>query len=434
LSEIFNKLYNLLAKESEGKAMDLVQKAHFMRRATFGAKLTELYDATPPEQLLATWLNTPVNVSVPVIAPLLPAGQRGPQVAQFNRWLLQQMVEAENPLHERIVGFWRDHFIVSVRELNAAQYLTDYEERLRTHALGDFKELLWQVTISPAMLSYLNNGQNRVGNINENFSREVMELFTIGPGDNGENYTENDVQQGARALTGWRIISETEAGRYTSRFTPSRHDTGVKTFLGRTGNWKPEDIIDILANHPETGKFLARKLWNTFVYSNPEPEVIAPIAAAYEQSNRSIAAMVEAVFTSPEFYSEKAYRSRMSTPLEFIIGTMRHLELTANYDRVIQGLRAMGQPIYAPPTVKGWPDNWLSAPSLISRLNLSREMTRQYVNDNGFGYEPNHYSIQDLMQLLLDENNVNNLPINLDQLSDREQAAVILSSPPYQFV
>lgn len=411
--------------------MDLAQKAHFMRRASFGATLAELNDTTSSEERLTSWLNEPVKIEVPELVPILPPDMgRTQQVTDFNRWVLRQLVVAENPLHERMVNFWRDHFIVSIRQLSAPQYLTDYETRLRSYALGDFQELLWNITISPAMLSYLNNGQNRVNNINENFSREVMELFTLGQG----NYTEEDIQEGARALTGWRIITETAAGRYTSRFEQSRHDTGVKTFLGQQGKFKPEDIIQILANHPATAQFLARKLWTTFAYANPEQEVVDRLATVYQESNRNIAAVLNALFTSPEFYSERAYRSRMKSPIEFMTGTLRQLEIRANYDRVIQGLRSLGQMIYTAPTVKGWTDDWLTAPSLISRLNLSQQMTREYVDDSGFGYEPTRYSTADLLQLLLDGESNATLQDALKGLSRREIAALLLSSPAYQFV
>jgi uncharacterized protein (DUF1800 family) len=412
--------------------MDPWQKAHFMRRATFGATLAELNDAATPADLLSTWLGAAVNIEVPVLGPIAPANDplRGQQIAAFNRWLLQQMVTAANPLHERIVDFWRNYFTVSIRQVATGQYLTDYETRLRTYALGDFQELLWQVTISPAMLNYLNNGQSRVNNINENFSREVMELFSLGQG----NYTETDIQEGARALTGWQIFTDREAGTYTSRFVASRHDAKEKTFLGQTGKFKPQDVISILANqHPTIGRYLAYRLWSYFVYPNPEADIIDRIATVYAESNRNIAAVLNAIFMSPEFYSDRAYRCRMKSPIEFMTGTLRQLAIRANYDRVIQGLRSLGQMVYTAPTVRGWAENWLTAPSLISRLNLSQQMTKEYVDDSGFGYDPARYSTDDLFSLLLDgpDDTVMN---SLAGLSARDTAALLLSSPAYQFV
>jgi uncharacterized protein (DUF1800 family) len=410
--------------------MELWKIAHFMRRASFGATGSELEAPTLPETRLRNWLDTPVTVNVPAVGPIVAANMgRADQVSTFNRWLLQQMVTASNPLHERIVDFWRNHFVVSIKQLSAPQYLTDYETRLRTYALGDFRELLWQITISPAMLKYLNNNESRVNNINENFSREVMELFTLGEG----RYTETDIQEGARALTGWQIVTDAPAGIYTSRFVPSRHDTGVKTFLGKQGKFKPEDIVEILANHPVTGYFLAWKLWNTFVYPNPEDYVLERIAGVYKSSNRNIAEMVYAIFTDPAFYSDRAYRSRMKTPIEFMVGTLRQLNIRANYDRVGQGLRTMGQMVYTAPTVRGWTENWLTAPSLISRLNLSQRLTQEYVDDSGYGYEPSNYSTADLLALLLDGSD-DSVAANLKNLSARQIAALILSSPAYQFI
>jgi uncharacterized protein (DUF1800 family) len=411
--------------------MELWQTAHFMRRATFGATLAEINDTPSPEERLNIWLNESINVEVPALGPIVPANdpQRGQQVTSFNRWLLEQLVTASNPFHERIVNFWRNYFTVSIRQLATAQYVTDYETRLRTYAFGDFKDLLWQVTISPAMLNYLSNGQNRVNNINENFSREVMELFTIGR----DNYTETDIQEGARALTGWQIVTNAEAGVYTSRFVSSRHDATLKTFLGETKRFRPEDIIDILANHPATGRYLASRLWSTFVYPDPGDDVLDRIATVYTESNRNIAAVLNAIFTDPEFYSERAYRSRIKSPIEFMIGTLRQLEIRANYDRVIQGLRSLGQLIYTAPTVRGWTDNWLTAPSLISRLNLSQQMTQQYADDSGYGYEPDRYTNDDLFNLLLDGSD-DTVAANLRGLTARQIAALFLSSPAYQFI
>jgi len=190
------------------------------------------------------------------------------------------------------------------------------------------------------------------------------------------------VQEGARALTGWTVQTDNQAGTTTAQFVPSRHDNTNKTFLGRTGNFKTEDIVAILANHPQTGRNLAAKLWSTFVYPNPEREIIDRLSAIYRDSNRSIGKLVEAIFTSPEFYSDRAYLSQIRTPQEFMVASLRQLQVQANPQRVLGALRSMGQSLYNPSTVKGWATDpgWLTAPpfSLAStspdKLPFPREM------------------------------------------------------------
>ncbi len=409
----------------------LIQKAHFLRRASFGGTLSELNSSTSPTELLNKWLQTQSEVEVPSVGAANKDGKviRN-QALKFAEWLLNQSIYATNPLQERIVSFWRDHFVVSAKKVRFPQLLTDYETRLRTYALGDFRDLLFAVTTSPAMLVYLDNAQNRAGNINENYSREVMELFTIRRGQ----YSEKDIQEGARAFTGWTIKPNRQAGTATAMFLPRRHDSGVKTFLGRRGNFKTEDIVDILANHPSTAQTIGRLLWSNFVYPNPEPAIVDRLAAVYKKSDRNLKSVVAAIFSSPEFYSAKAYRSQLKNPMYFLLGSIRQLEIKADYIKVLGSLRAMGQVPYNAPTVKGFPQGnaWLTAPSLLTRLNLAQQMTQDYGDDGGFGYDPKNLTTAELVNLLLDGKAEPNLIKALQGLSPREATALILSSPTYQ--
>ncbi|PZO41905.1 MAG: DUF1800 domain-containing protein [Pseudanabaena frigida] len=408
----------------------LVKKAHFLRRASFGSTLAELNSSTSNTELLDKWLREQPIINTPNLGSVEKGIERRNQALKFSDWLVNQAIAAPNPLHEKITNFWRDHFVVSIKKIRFPQLLTDYETRLRKYALGDFRDLLWNVTTSPAMLSYLDNAQNRAGKINENYSREVMELFTIGRGQ----YSEKDIQEGARALTGWIIKPDRQMGIVESIFMPRRHDAGVKTYLGKKGNFKTEDIVDILANHPSIAKTIGHKLWSTFVYPNPESEIVDRLAMVYKNSDRSIKTVVEAVFTSPEFYSAKAYRSRLKTPIYFMIGTLRQLEIKADTVKVMGGLRSMGQVLYNAPTVKGWSDDsgWLTAPSLLTRLNLAQQMTQDYGDDGGFDFDPKNLTAKELVDLLLDGNAEPSLLSAFQGLSIRESAALILSSPTYQ--
>jgi uncharacterized protein (DUF1800 family) len=410
-----------------------LQKPHFFRRASFGATSAELYSNSSPSDYLNSWLNNQIQVDVPYLGAIGDGSDRGKQITQFNSWLLNQMVSATNPLHERMVNFWRDHFVVSLRNGMPPQAITDYEIRLRGFALGDFRDLLYSVTTSPAMLRYLNNDQNRLNNINENFSREVMELFTLGEG----KYTEKDVQEGARALTGWTITTDKDAGLVTSGFQASRFDNKSKTYLGRTGNLKTEDVVDILANHPETAKFLARKLWSAFVYPNPEDGIVNYLADIFTKYNRSIGAMVNVMFGMKQFYSDRAYLSQIKNPIGFMVGSLRQLEIKASYEKVIQTLRAMGQVPYDAPTVKGWAGGtaWLNAPSLLTRLNAARQLTQDYAagDANGYTYNPK-YSADQLFSLLLDNQVDQNVRNIAKGLTNRDASALVLSAPNYQLL
>ncbi|NJK34775.1 MAG: DUF1800 domain-containing protein [Oscillatoriales cyanobacterium SM2_2_1] len=416
----------------------LTKTAHFWRKASFGATLSELNSPTPPAVLVRTWLNDRPAIVFPQLNPINTTDRR--QVVrmlaqhrrEFGKWLLEQMIRAKNPLHEKMVNLWRDHFVVTVSKVRFSLLLVDYEQRLRQYAFGDFQELLWQVTSSPAMLVYLDNVQNRRGNINENFSREVMELFTIGRG----NYTEKDIQEGARALTGLMIRRDRQRGSATAEFIARRHDPSEKVFLGKRGNFTPENMIEILANHPATPKLLAGKLWKTFAYGNPEPKVIERLVAAYRNNQRSIKAMMEVLFNSPEFYSAKSYRSQLKTPIYFMLGSIRQLGIRAQPERIVAALRTMGQTIYNPPTVKGWADDsgWYTAPSLLARFNLAQAMTGEYEDDNGFGFEGDRYSRSDLVNLLMDGKLDKTLQQASQGLNHREFAALLLASPTHQLV
>ncbi|MFN3359956.1 MAG: DUF1800 family protein [Pseudanabaenaceae cyanobacterium] len=408
------------------------QKAHFLRRATGGATLEELNSNFSPLDYLERWLNDVTPDPVPPL-PGLPTND--PKLVtevrqQFLDWLVKQTLTASNPFHERIVSFWRDHFVVSLRKTNNPYMLADYERRLRNYALGDFQELLFQVTTSPAMLHYLDGNQNRRGKINENYSREVMELFTIGLG----NYKETDIQEGARALTGWTIQTNWQEANSIAVFRPAQHDNGVKTFLGRKGNFKTEDIVQILANHPQTGRQLGAKLWHTFVYPNPEPHIIDRLGRIYQENNRSIAKLLEAIFTSEEFYSDRAYRSQIRTPQEFMVGAIRQLQVQADPKRVNSALRSMGQAMYNPPTVKGWADDagWLTASSLLSRLNIARQIVLATGDMAGFKFDRQRFTKPDLIFLLLDNRTEGTLPPSTENLAVHEFAAVLLSLPLYQ--
>ncbi|MDX2271890.1 MAG: DUF1800 domain-containing protein [Cyanobacteriota bacterium] len=420
--------------------MDAIrQKGHFYRRASFGATLDELEANVSPQTLLEGWLQAGSqsipSPQLPMLPPLNrerdPASQKQLRLlgGQFATGLLEQMVTATNPLHERITTIWRDHFVVGTNKFNIPHFLRDYEIRLRTFALGDFRDLLWSVTTSPAMMLYLDNQQNRQGKLNENYSRELLELFTVGQG----NYTEQDIQEGSRALTGWTINFPKAAltGEVESLFVARRHDGGSKTYLGHMGNLATQDVVDILANSPHTARRISSKLWSEWVYPNPEPEIVTSLAGVYQAHQRQLAYVVEAIFSHPAFYSERAYRSRLKGPLAFVVGSIRQLQLQADYGQVLRSLAFMGQRPYGAPTVKGWPSDsgWLNAVALLDRLNLAQQMTQDNGDEGKFRYDPANLNPQAVVRLLLDGETPSG---SLPSLDIRDLTALLLASPTYQ--
>jgi len=285
-------------------------------------------------------------------------------------WWINRMLHTSHPLEEKMTLFWHGHFATALSKTPPVQLLHQ-NMIFRSLALGDFHSLLSRVTQDAAMLNWLDGDQNHKGRPNENLAREVMELFTLGPG----HYTEADVREGARALTGWRLKLVT----YKPYWSATLHDDGVKTYLGHTGAFGPQDVMDILAAHPATGGFLARKLFSFLAYDNPSAAVIQPVAEAYYTSHHSIKAMVRQILLSDAFYSDQAFRQHVKSPVEFVVGTVRELGATVPPAVMAQAMTAMGQDLFNPPNVGGWAGGlrWATANALVERYNFAGLLTGQ---------------------------------------------------------
>jgi len=219
------------------------------------------------------------------------------------------------------------------------------------------------VTQDPAMLIWLDGARSRKDAPNENYGREVMEVFTMGVG----NYTEDDVKAAARAFTGYDID---KSGN--SHFNPNQHDNGIKTFLGQSGNFGPEDIVNILASHPATAKAVSRKLFSYLAYDNPSDDTVSQIAEVYTSTNGNIKAVVEAILNSNEFWSKLAYLSLVKSPVDYLTNCLRSLEATTNPRAAVGALNNMGQLPFDPPSVFGWPSGsaWINTSSMLDRYNF----------------------------------------------------------------
>lgn len=284
------------------------------------------------------------------------------RIKNINHECLRRMAFEKGVLREKMVIFWHNHFASTTI---FPGWILKQNNIIRKHALGNFGDLLMEVSKNPVMITYLNNQQNKKGHPNENFAREVMELFTLGRG----NYTENDIKEAARAFTGW---STNLNGEFV--FRSQFHDEGSKTIFGQTGNFKGEDIIKLLLEKPQTAKFVAAKVYKEFVSDEVNPDHVEVLAKKFFDSSYSIELLMKEVFTSDWFYDEKVIGSKIKSPIELLTGLMRSFNMqfdTAN--SLVAMEKIMGQVLFNPPNVAGWPGGvkWIDSSSLMFRLRMA---------------------------------------------------------------
>jgi uncharacterized protein (DUF1800 family) len=293
-------------------------------------------------------------------------------------WWLNRMLTTPAPLQEKMTLYFHGHFTSIATPLFP---LITYNQNalFRSYALGNLRELTRNVSKDGAMLNYLNGMQNVAAHPNENYARELMELFTLGIGA----YTENDVRESARAWTGWRLNKRTD----TVTFDESLHDSGRKTFLGRTGNFNGDDIVDIIFEQRQCARFFANGLLNWFVYNDPEPDLVDRVAGLLRRHNFELAPVVSTILSSNVFYSERSYRALVKSPVEFVVGAYKTLGVSAMDESVLAALQQMGQRLFFPPSVAGWPGgrNWLTSGTMIARQNfLTRLLGTQTFGDSSW--------------------------------------------------
>jgi uncharacterized protein (DUF1800 family) len=281
---------------------------------------------------------------------------------------LYRMIFTPHPLRERMTVFWHNHFATSYVKVQSAGLMQRQNNLLRTQALGDFRALLQAIGKDPAMLIWLDSTINRKAKPNENYAREVMELFSLGRG----HYSEKDIQEAARAFTGWFVV------RDEFQVVPRQHDDGVKTVLGRTGSWTGDDIPGILLGQPACAEWICRKLFRHFVSEShsPSERLIAPLARSFRDANYQIKVPVALIVRSKLFFDPAIRRRRVKSPVEFAVGTIRALEIlkpTVEAARLADACARMGQSLYAPPSVAGWEVGpaWINSTTTLARANLA---------------------------------------------------------------
>ena len=284
-------------------------------------------------------------------------------------WWLGRMVATPAPLQEKLTLFWHGHFATSALQKDVgARDIVAQNALFRAFAAGDVRELTQRVATDRAMLKYLDNVHNDALHPNENFARELMELFTLGIG----NYTEADVREAARAWTGLRIRRDTGVVYLNERL----HDSGLKTFLDHTGNFDGRDIVNIIFAQPAASRWFAAKLLTFFVYAEPEPELVDALAAEIRRYGFVLAPVLATLFSSNVFYSDRAYRALVKSPVEFVVGTYRLFGITQINPATLGALQRMSQVLFSPPNVKGWPGGatWLNSATVLARENFTNAL------------------------------------------------------------
>lgn len=282
-------------------------------------------------------------------------------VSELNNLWLQEMIDGEAQLQEKMALFWHGHF--ACRSLNP-YFDQQYLDIIRKNSLGNFSVLLNEISKTPAMLQFLNNQQNKKDHPNENFARELMELFTIGRG----NYTEQDVKEAARAFTGYGFD---KTGEF--KFRIQQHDFGTKIFLGKSGSFTGDDILQIILKKNECAYFITKKIYRFFVNDNPDETIVKQLAKHFYESNYDIKGLLKEIFSSDWFYDEMNIAAKIKSPIELLVGLSRTIPIDfENEQSPLFIQRSLGQVLLNPPNVAGWPGgrNWIDSSSLLLRMRL----------------------------------------------------------------
>lgn len=353
-----------------------MQIGHLLRRAGFGATPDDIntyssldyagavdrlinYQQVPDDAMEARLQSLNLNFSA----------SKGAAIVNMQRWWLLRMAWTQRPLLEKMTLFWHGLLTSSYHKVGGPKAygrVMVQNQFFRAHAFDTFDNILLGITSDPAMLVYLDLTKSRKNSPNENYARELMELFTLGVG----HYTQQDVYEGAAALTGWHVNGVSMQSRYVEQ----DHNTLTKTYLGQNGNLDYKDVIHTLTNHPAVPLFLSRKLFTFFVYENPSNDDLQPLVDTYVQSGHNIGAMMKTLLLSPQFASQQAYRARVKSPSEFVAGMYRTLNIQGNGGGLEYMTTIMGQTLFDPPNVAGWPADkvsalWLNSGTWMSRLN-----------------------------------------------------------------
>ena len=288
---------------------------------------------------------------------------------ELRAWWVEEMLATDQPLVERMTLFWHNHFTSSVQKVRYVPAMYWQNALFRREALGNFATLLREVTRDPAMLIYLDGVRSVARQPNENFARELLELFTLGEG----HYSEADIKNAARAFTGWTIDRETGRFHFNAQF----HDDGEKTFLGQTGRFSGDDVVRILLSHPRTAETIVEKLWREFVSLKPDPSEVKRLAISFRNGGYEMKPLMRAMLLSASFRDPANRAGLIKSPVDLIIGTVRVLGLPVQEKtQLVRMMGGLGQIVFNPPNVKGWPggESWITTNTMLLRQQFVRRI------------------------------------------------------------
>lgn len=383
----------LLCTPSGVPGLEFEAARHLLARTSFGGTLADLEALRPlayeaavervlngvraqPRTAALAWVDEP---------PPTPLQRRSMNEAEqkalrervrerglaLKGWWYQEMLSTDAPFTERMTLFWHNHFTSGLQKVRWPALLYQQNLLLRQHAVGNFRTFLHAIARDPAMLIYLDSQTNRKWAPNENFARELLELFTLGEG----HYSEPDIKEAARAFTGWEM--EPRTGRF--RFNAGAHDDGPKTFLGRSGAFDGDAILDILLEQPRLAVHVTEKLWRAFVSDTPDAVEVQRLAALFRQHDYALKPLLKALFMSSHFRAASNRGSMIKSPVELIVGTLRLLQVPVSDPQLlVRAGRALGQDLLEPPNVKGWPGGqaWITSGTLLARQQFLQRVLR----------------------------------------------------------
>jgi uncharacterized protein (DUF1800 family) len=375
---------------------DFDAAAHLLVRAGFGGSPPEIHKilALGPEKAVNSLINVPPQIDpAPSWATPDDEGQLRAQFQEagtpeekqmgrkllrekfvgemkdLTRWWITQMIQTSSPFVEKMTLFWHGHFATSAQKVRPAYKMWIQNQTFRQNGRGNFRALVKAISRDPAMMVWLDIVQSKKDRPNENFARELMELFTLGEG----HYTEPDVKEAARAFTGYRIYQPEQSFRFAER----QFDPGMKTFMGKTAPWDGDQIIDIIISQPECARFIGAKIWKFFVYDEPAPELVDALANEFQNARYELRPFMKSVFLSEEFYSPQARDSQIKSPVQFLVQALRTFPIPLpDSDFIEFALRQMGQIPFYPPNVKGWDGgkSWINTATLTFRYKLAHQL------------------------------------------------------------
>ncbi|VTS07232.1 DUF1800 domain-containing protein [Tuwongella immobilis] len=368
-------------RPSASNPWDLRKAGHLYRRAAFGGTWNELQSALSdgPEKTIerlldggpdtAKFESSTLDLSKPI--------RQGADPQLAAAWWLYRMLYTPHPLAEKMTLFWHNHFATSQAKVQSLRHMLGQYDLLHRHALGSFGPMLQAISKDPAMLIWLDTVDSKVGKPNENYARELMELFSLGIG----NYTEKDIREAAKAFTGWGVANNAYA------FVAADHDNTVKNVLGKSGNFNGEDIVEICLDQPACARFLVTKLYRYFINESAPipPGLLEPLAEQFRRSKYDIRQLVGTMLRSNCFFAAENYRARIKSPVDFALGILRGLEGRVGTTGLADAIESLGQVLFQPPSVKGWDGGttWLNGQTLLFRQNLALAMTS--TEDTRFG-------------------------------------------------